>query len=49
VEEGYRNRRRENTHPSLDLDEYVGTYTDAWYGNVRIGKNEEGSFNKFFC
>lgn len=28
--------------PSLDLDRYVGTYADPWYGNIVIGKDAQG-------
>lgn len=30
--------RKKNTHPSLDLDSYVGNYTDKWYGDMSIVK-----------
>lgn len=28
--------RNTNSHPSLGLEKYAGTYTDAWYGDVII-------------
>jgi hypothetical protein len=28
--------------PSLGLDRYAGTYADPWYGNIVIGKDEQG-------
>jgi CubicO group peptidase (beta-lactamase class C family) len=29
--------RDESSRPSLPLEQYAGTYTDAWYGDVTIG------------
>jgi len=42
AENQYKSARRLNTKPSLELSEYVGTYTDVWYGNVYISKVEKG-------
>ncbi|WP_456427516.1 serine hydrolase [Rhodocaloribacter sp.] len=33
--------------PSLPLDAYAGTYTDAWYGDVEIAREGEGLVIRF--
>jgi CubicO group peptidase (beta-lactamase class C family) len=33
--------------PSLPLDAYADTYRDAWYGEIAIGKEEEGLVIRF--
>lgn len=34
--------RAADSGPSLALEKYVGTYRDAWYGDVRIALGEDG-------
>lgn len=34
--------RAPDSKPSLPLDAYVGTYRDAWYGDIRVSRTEDG-------
>jgi CubicO group peptidase (beta-lactamase class C family) len=34
--------RAADSQPSLQLDAYVGTYRDPWYGDIFISKNDDG-------
>ncbi len=34
--------RATTSRPSLPLDRYAGTYTDAWYGDVRVTLEGDG-------
>jgi CubicO group peptidase (beta-lactamase class C family) len=36
-----------NVGPSLPLDRYVGEYTDAWYGTIKVSRGANGLFIDF--
>lgn len=46
VEEAFANRAVDST-PSLPLGSYVGTYRDAWYGDVFVESGEEALMMRF--
>lgn len=39
--------RRSDVGPSLSMDNYVGLYQDAWYGNISIKKEDRGYVMRF--
>jgi hypothetical protein len=46
VEEAFANRAADST-PSLPLQSYVGTYRDAWYGDVFVESSEDVLMMRF--
>jgi hypothetical protein len=40
-------QRDTTSHPSLPLERYAGTYTDAWYGDIAIAPENDGLVMRF--